>query len=70
LQIPYASVIRVSVSDEGGVAVMLQFDESMEGGRALGVTRNSEPLTIIQILPLSMVLVRTRFAARVRYAIT
>jgi hypothetical protein len=35
LQIPYASEIRVSVSDEGCVAVILQFDESVEGAVTL-----------------------------------
>ena len=28
------------------MAVILQFDESMEGGRALGVTRSNEPLLV------------------------
>jgi hypothetical protein len=69
LQIPYASVIRISGSDEGPVAVILQFDESMEGGRALGVTRRREPLITIHTLPVGTLLVRAWFAARVRHAI-
>jgi hypothetical protein len=69
LQIPYASVIRISVSDEGPVAVILQFDESVEGGRALGVTRSNEPPTTIHTLHLGTLLVRAWFAARVLHAI-
>ncbi len=61
--------MRVSVSDEGCVAIILQFDESVEGGRALGVTRRREPPTTIHSLPLSTLLVRAGFAARVLHAI-
>jgi hypothetical protein len=43
LQNPYASETVISIRDEAPMAVILQFDESLEGARTLGDTSVTRP---------------------------